>query len=205
MIKVLLDFFQKIVGYWGNAPRSFGPINLYWLNFPYGGADGELGAGIRYLTQKFTMITPQAKAALNDIGTEEMAHTEMMGAIVHQLLDKATPEQIAAAGIEPYYVNHGLGVYPCNAAGDPWTATYIQCKGDPLTDLYEDMAAEKKALKTYDYLISVTTDPDVLKPLRFLREREIVHFQRFGEVLDIVRDYLNEQRVFDMPCNPLKK
>ena len=109
---------------------------------PYGGADGELGAGIRYLTQKFTMITPQAKAALNDIGTEEMAHTEMMGAIVHQLMDKATPEQIAAAGIEPYYVNHGLGVYPCNAAGDPWTATYIQCKGDPLTDLYEDMAAD---------------------------------------------------------------
>ncbi len=171
----------------------------------YGGSDGELGAGIRYLSQKFSMITPQAKATLNDIGTEEMAHTEMMGTIVHQLLRGATDEQILASGFDTYYVSHGLGVYPCNAAGDPWTAAYIQSKGDPLTDLYEDMAAEKKALKTYDYLIDITSDPDVLKPLRFLREREIVHFQRFGEALDIVRDYLSENRVFDMSNNPLKK
>ena len=170
----------------------------------YGGSDGELGASIRYLSQKFTMITPQAKATLNDIGTEELAHTEMMGTIVHQLLDGVTEEQIKSSGIDPYYVAHGLGVYPCNAAGSPWTAAYLQSKGDPLTDLYEDMAAEKKALKTYDYLIDLTCDPDVLKPLRFLREREIVHFQRFGEALDIVRDYLNENRVFDMPNNPLK-
>ena len=108
----------------------------------YGGSDGELGASIRYLSQKFTMITPQAKATLNDIGTEELAHTEMMGTIVHQLLDGVTEEQIKSSGIDPYYVAHGLGVYPCNAAGSPWTAAYLQSKGDPLTDLYEDMAAD---------------------------------------------------------------
>ena len=171
----------------------------------YGGSDGELGAGLRYLSQRNTMITAQGKATLNDIGTEELAHTEMMATIVHQLLQGATKEQIMASGLDTFYVNHGLGVFPCNAAGDPFTAAYIQSKGDPLTDLYEDMAAEKKALKTYDYLIDLTTDPDVLKPLRFLREREIVHFQRFGEALDIVRQHLNENCVFDMPCNPLRK
>lgn len=171
----------------------------------YGGSDGELGASVRYLSQRFTMITPQAKATLNDIGTEEMAHTEVMGTIVAQLLQDSTAEQILASGIEGYFASHGLGVYPCSASGDPWTAASIQSKGDPLTDLYEDMAAEKKALKTYDYLISLTSDPDVLKPLRFLREREIVHFQRFGEALDIVRECLNEKKVFDMPCNPIKK
>ena len=171
----------------------------------YGGADGELGAGIRYLSQKFSMITPQAIATLNDIGTEEMAHTEMMGAIVRQLLKDATPQQILESGAEGYFVSHGAGVYPCSANGDPWTATYIQSKGDPLTDLYEDMAAEKKALETYNYLITLTSDPDVLAPLRFLREREIVHFQRFGEALDIVRDRLKENRVFDMSNNKMCK
>ena len=167
----------------------------------YGGADGELGAVLRYLSQKFTMVTPEAKATLNDIATEELAHLEMMGTIVHQLTQGLTKDDIIAAGLDPYYVNHGLGVYPSSAAGVPFTAAYIQSKGDPITDLYEDMAAEQKARSTYEYLIDLTDDPAVLAPLRFLREREIVHFQRFGESLEIARDYLNQQHYFFMQKN----
>ena len=167
----------------------------------YGGADGELGAVLRYLSQKFTMVTPEAKSTLNDIATEELAHLEMMGTIVHQLTQGLTKDQIIAAGLDPYYVNHGLGVYPSSAAGVPFTAACLQSKGDPITDLYEDMAAEQKARSTYEYLIDLTEDPAVLAPLRFLREREIVHFQRFGEALDIARDYLNQQHYFFMQKN----
>ena len=147
------------------------------------------------------MVTPEAKATLNDIATEELAHLEMMGTIVHQLTQGLTKEQILAAGLDPYYVNHGLGVYPSSAAGVPFTAAYLQSKGDPITDLYEDMAAEQKARSTYEYLIDLAEDPAVLAPLRFLREREIVHFQRFGEALDIARDYLNQQHYFFMHRN----
>ena len=171
----------------------------------YGGADGELGAVLRYLSQKFSMVTPEAKATLNDIATEELAHLEMMGTIVHQLTQGLTKDQIIAAGLDPYYVNHGLGVYPSSAAGVPFTAAYLQSKGDPITDLYEDMAAEQKARSTYEYLIDLTDDPAVLAPLRFLREREIVHFQRFGEALDIARDYLNQQHYFFMQNNGCNK
>ena len=167
----------------------------------YGGADGELGAVLRYLSQKFIMVTPEAKATLNDIATEELAHLEMMGTIVHQLTQGLTKDDIIAAGLDPYYVNHGLGVYPSSSAGVPFTAAYIQSKGDPITDLYEDMAAEQKARSTYEYLIDLTDDPAVLAPLRFLREREIVHFQRFGESLEIARDYLNQQHYFFMQQN----
>ena len=167
----------------------------------YGGADGELAASLRYLSQKFTMVTPEAKATLNDIATEEFAHLEMMGTIVHQLTQGLTKDEILAAGLDPYYVNHGLGVYPSSAAGVPFTAAYLQSKGDPITDLYEDMAAEQKARSTYEYLIDLTDDPDVLAPLRFLREREIVHFQRFGEALDYARDYLKQQHYFFMQKN----
>lgn len=144
------------------------------------------------------MVTPEAKATLNDIATEELAHLEMMGTIVHQLTQGLTAEQIKEGGLDAYYVNHGLGIYPSSAAGVPFTAAYLQSKGDPLTDLYEDMAAEQKARSTYEYLIDLTDDPDVLAPLRFLREREIVHFQRFGEALDIARDYLNQNHHFFM-------
>ena len=167
----------------------------------YGGADGELGATLRYLSQKFTMVTPEAKATLNDIATEEMAHLEMIGTMVHQLTQGLTKDDIIAAGLDPYYVSHGLGVYPSSAAGVPFTAAYLQSKGDPITDLYEDMAAEQKARSTYEYLIDLAEDPAVLAPLRFLREREIVHFQRFGEALDIARDYLNQQHYFFMHRN----
>ena len=167
----------------------------------FGGPDGELAASIRYLSQKFTMVTPEAKATLNDIATEELAHLEMVGAMVHQLTQGLTKDDIITAGLDQYYVDHGLGVYPASAAGVPFTAAYVQSKGDPLTDLYEDMAAEQKARSTYEYLIDLAEDPAVLAPLRFLREREIVHFQRFGEALDIARDYLNQQHYFFMHKN----
>ncbi len=163
----------------------------------YGGGDGEIGAVLRYLSQKFTMVTPQAQAALNDIATEELAHVEMMGTIVHQLTQGLTKEQLIQSGLDTYYVNHGFGLFPSAASGVPFSASVLQSKGDPVTDLYEDMAAEQKARSTYEYLIDLTDDPDVLAPLRFLREREIVHFQRFGEALDIVRHHLNSKHYFD--------
>lgn len=167
----------------------------------YGGGDGELAASLRYLSQKFNMVTPEAQAVLNDIGTEELAHLEMVAAMVHQLTRGLSEKQIKDAGLDPYYVAHGLGIYPCSAAGVPFSAAHIQSKGDPITDLYEDMAAEQKARSTYEYLIDLCDDPDVLDPLRFLREREIVHFQRFGECLGKVTDYLNENRMFVMNNN----
>ncbi len=127
-----------------------------------------------------------------------MAHLEIIGAMVNQLTTGLTKKEIKAAGLDPYYVAHGLGIYPASAAGVPFTAAYLQSKGDPITDLYEDMAAEQKARSTYEYLIDLCDDPDVLDPLKFLREREIVHFQRFGECLDKVTDYMNENRLFVM-------
>ena len=144
----------------------------------YGGCDGEWGAAHRYLSQRYSMVTPEAKATLNDIATEELGHAEIMGTIVRQLMQGLTKDQIIEGGLEAYYVNHGFGVYPCSAAGVPFSAAAFQSKGDPITDLYEDMAAEQKARSTYEYLIDLAEDPDVLAPLRFLREREVVHFQR---------------------------
>ena len=164
----------------------------------YGGPDGELGASIRYLSQRFSMITPQAKATLNDIGTEELAHLEMIGTIVRQLTKGISTKEIEESGYAPYYVDHDTAVYPVSASGVPFDASALQSKGDPITDLYENMAAEQKARSTYEYLIRMTDDPDVLDPLKFLREREIVHFQRFGEALRYVQDYLGEKRVFSI-------
>lgn len=165
----------------------------------YGGPDGELGAALRYLSQRFSMITPEAKAILNDIGTEELAHLEMIGTMVRQLTQGASIDEIEAGGMAPYYVDHDKAVYPVSAAGVPFTAAYLQSKGDPITDLYENMAAEQKARSTYEYLIQMADDPDVMDPLKFLREREIVHFQRFGEALRHVEDYLDSKKVFYMP------
>ena len=161
-----------------------------------GGPDGELGAALRYLSQRFSMITPQAKATLNDIGTEELGHLEMIGTIVRQLIEGLSDREIEEGGFAPYYVDHGLGIYPMSAGGVPFSAATLQSLGDPITDLTENMAAEQKARSTYEYLIRMTDDPDVIGPLMFLREREIVHFQRFGECLGIVQDYLDEKRVF---------
>lgn len=165
----------------------------------YGGPDGELGASLRYLSQRFSMITPQAIATLNDIGTEELAHLEIVGSIVNQLIRGSSIEEIKKAGLDAYYTDHGLGVYPCNAAGVPFSASYVQVKGNPIVDLTEDLAAEQKARGTYEWLINMADDPDVLEPLKFLREREVVHFQRFGEALRIVESYLQEPHLFVIP------
>ena len=163
----------------------------------YGGPDGELAASLRYLSQRFGMPDQNAKAILNDIGTEELAHLEMVGTIVHQLTKNASIEEIEAAGLSPYYTDHGVDVYPVSAAGVPFTAAYIACKGDAIANLQEDLAAEQKARATYEKLIDLCRDnPDVLDPLRFLRQREVVHFQRFGEALRIVQDKLAEKKFY---------
>lgn len=163
----------------------------------YGGPDGELAASLRYLSQRFGMPDQKAKAILNDIGTEELAHLEMVGTIVHQLTDRASIEEIEKAGLAPYYTDHGVDVYPASAAGVPFTAAYIACKGDPIANLQEDLAAEQKARATYEKLIDLCRDnPDVLDPLRYLREREVVHFQRFGEALRGVQDKLADKQFY---------
>jgi len=163
----------------------------------YGGPDGELAASLRYLSQRFAMPDQTAKAVLNDIGTEELAHLEMVGTIVHQLTKNATIEELEKAGLAPYYTDHGVDVYPVSAAGVPFTAAYIAAKGDPIANLQEDLAAEQKARATYEKLIDLCRDnPDVLDPLKFLRQREIVHFQRFGETLRGIQDKLAEKNFY---------
>lgn len=163
----------------------------------YGGPDGELAASLRYLSQRFGMPDQKAKAILNDIGTEELAHLEMIGTIVHQLTKNASIEEIEKAGLAPYYTDHGVDVYPQSAAGTPFTAAYIAAKGDPIANLQEDLAAEQKARATYEKLIDLCRDnPEVLDPLRYLREREVVHFQRFGEALRGVQDKLAEKKFY---------
>ena len=159
----------------------------------YGGPDGELAASLRYLSQRFSMPTNEAKGILNDIGTEELAHLEMVGTIVYQLTRGVPADVLERAGLGAYYTDHDHAVYPMSASGTPFTAAYIQSKGDPIADLHEDLAAEQKARATYENLINLTDDPDVIDPLRFLREREVVHFQRFGEALRIVQDKLAEK------------
>ena len=147
----------------------------------YGGPDGELGASLRYLSQRYSMPYPELKGLLTDIGTEELGHLEMVATIVHQLTRKMTPEEIKKAGFEAYFVDHTAGVYPQFASGTPWTAATMQVNGDVITDLSEDMAAEQKARTTYDNILRLSDDPDVNDVIKFLREREVVHYQRFGE------------------------
>jgi len=146
-----------------------------------GGPDGELAASQRYLNQRYTAPYAQVQGILTDVGTEELAHIEVVSAIVYQLTKGLTPEQIKAAGLDAYFVDHTLGIYPQSAAGVPFTAAYFQSKGDPITDLTEDMGAEQKARTTYDNILRFADDPDVRDPIKFLRQREIVHFQRFGD------------------------
>lgn len=163
----------------------------------YGGPDGELGASLRYLSQRFGMPDKKSKAILNDVGTEELAHLEMVGTLVHQLTDGASPEEMEAAGLGAYYTDHGWGVYPQAAAGYPWTAATIAVKGDPIADLTEDLAAEQKARATYEKLIDLCKDDaDVIDVLRYLREREVVHFQRFGEALNGVQEKLYQRNLY---------
>lgn len=173
----------------------------------YGGPDGELGASLRYLSQRFSMPYAELKGLLTDIGTEELGHLEMIGAIVYQLTRNLSIEEIKKSGYDTYFVDHTTGVYPLAASGMPFTATYLQSKGDVITDLHENLAAEQKARTTYDNILRLVDDPDVREPIKFLREREIVHYQRFGEGLRLATDKLNEKNFyafnpsFDKQCN----
>ena len=164
----------------------------------YGGPDGELGASLRYLSQRYSMPFDELKGLLTDIGTEELGHLEMVGAIVHQLTRNMTDEQYKDPTFAPYFVDHTNGVYPASAAGTPWSAMTMQVKGDPITDLAEDMGAEQKARTTYDNILRLSDDPDVNDVIKFLREREIVHFQRFGEAMQLLREKLNQKNVYFM-------
>lgn len=162
----------------------------------FGGPDGELAASQRYLSQRYSMPYSTVSGLLTDIGTEELAHMEIVCAIVYQLTKNLTIDEIKASGFDKYYVDHTLALYPVAASGTPFTGTYFQSKGDPITDLVEDMAAEQKARTTYDNILRLIHDPDICDPIRFLREREIVHFQRFGECLRIVQDNLDSKNFY---------
>lgn len=162
----------------------------------YGGPDGEAGASFRYLSQRYSMKDRRVAGVLTDVGTEELAHLEIVGAMVHQLTRDLTPEEIEKSCFAPYYVDHTLGVWPQAAGGIPFNACEFQVKGDPITDLMEDLAAEQKARSVYDNLLRLISEPDIVEPLRFLRAREIVHFQRFGEALNITREGLDAKNFY---------
>ena len=162
----------------------------------YGGPDGELGASLRYLSQRYAMPYAELKGLLTDIGTEELGHLEMIGAIVHQLTRNISDTDARIAEFAPYFVDHTTGVYPTAASGFPWSAASMAVKGDVIADLTEDMAAEQKARTTYDNLIRVIENPEVREPLKFLRAREVVHFQRFGEALEKIKSKLDEKNFY---------
>ena len=164
----------------------------------YGGPNGELGASMRYLSQRFAMPSNELKGVLTDIGTEELGHLEMVGAVIHQLTRNMTPEEIKAKGYDTYFVDHTAGVFPQAASGEPWTAISIGVSGDVIADLTEDMAAEQKARATYDNILRLCDDPEVSNVIRFLREREVVHFQRFGEALRKATETLDQSNVYFM-------
>lgn len=174
---------------WNYEKRLQFPVNIktpnaklaLFIMSQYGGPDGEIGASMRYLSQRFTMPNRIAMGTLNDIGTEELAHLEIVSTIVHQLTRNLSMEEIEQSGLGPYYIDHTVGIWPQAAGGIPFNACEFQSKGDPITDLFEDLAAEQKARSTYDNILRVVKDSEVAEPIRFLRAREIVHFQRFGE------------------------
>ena len=162
----------------------------------FGGPDGELAASMRYLSQRYSMPYREVAGLLTDIGTEELAHLEMVGAIVHQLTRNLSMEEIEASGFDKYYVDHTIGVWPQAAGGVPFNANQFQVKGDIITDLHEDMAAEQKARSTYDNILRLIKEPDVCEPIKFLRQREIVHYQRFGEALRMTQDKLDSKNFY---------
>ena len=164
----------------------------------YGGPDGELGASLRYLSQRYSMPYAELKGLLTDIGTEELGHLEMVGTIVHQLTRNLSEDDIRTAGFDTYFVDHTTGVYPTAASGFPFSAGSISVSGDMIADLTEDLAAEQKARLTYDNILRLSDDPDVNDAIKFLRAREVVHFQRFGEGLRLAKDRLNEKNVYFM-------
>ena len=189
---------------WSYEKRLQYPVNITTTNpklamvimTQLGGPDGEKGAATRYISQRYSMPYSNVAGLLTDIGTEEMAHEEIISAIVHQLTRNLTAEQIEGTPFANYYVDHTLGIYPASATGEPWTAAYIQSKGDPITDLHEDLAAEQKARTTYDNILRLVKDPEVCDPIRFLRERELVHYQRFGEALRSVQERLDSRNFY---------
>ena len=172
------------------------PKMAQFIMSQYGGPDGEMGASMRYLSQRYAMPYDVAKASLTDIGTEELAHLEIVAAIVHQLTRNLTPQEIEDSGFGPYYIDHTTGIWPQAAGGVPFNACEFQVKGDIITDLHESMAAEQKARSTYDNILRLIKDPDVCEPIKFLRAREIVHYQRFGEALRIAQDHLNSRNFY---------
>lgn len=167
-----------------------------YLITQYGGPDGELAAALRYLNQRYSMPTGMTKAICNDIGTEELAHLEIIATMVYQLVNNASVEELEKAGLGGHFADHDKALFYVDATGNPWTATYIQAKGNPVADLHEDLAAEEKARVTYEWLITLSDNEDVNKVLRFLREREIVHFQRFGEALVEVQETLGTKKYY---------
>ena len=170
---------------------------IYYRVSDSGGPDGEIGASMRYLSQRFTMPNRTSAAVLNDIGTEELAHLEMVSTMVHQLTRDLTMEEIENSGLGPYYIDHTVGVWPQAAGGVPFNACEFQSKGDPITDLFEDLAAEQKARSTYDNILRVVRNiPEVADPIRFLRAREVVHFQRFGEALRSIQEQLDAKNFY---------
>ena len=193
---------------WNYEKRLEYPINIkqtdpkaaMYIISQYGGPDGELSASMRYLSQRYTIPYREVAGLLTDIGTEELAHFEMIATIVHQLTRNLTPEEINNSGFGNYYIDHTLALWPQAAGGIPFNACEFQSKGDPITDVTEDIAAEQKARSTYDNILRVIKDPDVVEPIKFLRAREIVHFQRFGEALRIVQEHLDSNNFYF--CNP---
>lgn len=193
---------------WSYEKRLQYPVNITTPNAKlaeviisqYGGPDGEMGASMRYLSQRYGVPYPEIAAVLTDIGTEELAHLEMVAAIVHQLTRNLSMEEIENSGFKTYYVDHTIGIWLQAAGGIPFNACEFQSKGDLITDLFEDMAAEQKARTTYDNILRLIKDPEVCDPIRFLRQREVVHFQRFGEALRLLQEKLDPKNFYI--CNP---
>ena len=189
---------------WGYEKRLQYPVNIKRpdaraakiIISQHGGPDGELGASLRYLSQRFAMPDDRVAGLLTDIGTEELAHLEIIGAILTQLTGRLSTDEIIKEGFDTYFVDHTVGVYPQAASGVPYTAAFMQSKGDPIADLNEDLAAEQKARVTYDNILNLVDDPDIIDPIRYLRQREIVHYQRFGEALGMVRDKLDRRNYY---------
>ncbi|MBQ2283984.1 MAG: manganese catalase family protein [Agathobacter sp.] len=189
---------------WTYEKRLQYPVNITQPNAKlasfimsqYGGPDGEMGASMRYLSQRYSMENPKVAGLLTDIGTEELAHLEIVAAIIRQLTRDLSAKELEAAGFGPYYIDHTAAIWPQSAGGIPFNACEFQSKGDTITDLFEDMAAEQKARTTYDNILRVVKDQEVADPIKFLREREIVHFQRFGEGLRIVQDELDSRNFY---------
>ena len=187
--------YEKILQY-PIKIKNPNPVYAKIIMTQYGGPDGELGASLRYLSQRFAMPYRELQGLLTDVGVEELGHLEMIGTLVYQLTRNLSVDDIKKGGFDAYFVDHTTGVYPASAAGVPFTAAYLQSKGDVITDLHENMAAEQKARTTYDNILRLVDDPDVCDVIKFLRAREVVHYQRFGEGLRIATDKMNEKNFY---------